>query len=48
MRLKILKNVCFVKCQSGFRKGYKTQYCLLKMLEKWKSAVDKGNYLVRF
>ena len=43
---KILKNVCFVKClskrQSGFRKGYSIQYCLLKMLEKWRSAVDKG------
>ena len=30
------------KRQSGFRKGYKTQYCLLKMLEKWKSAVGKA------
>ena len=43
---KFLKNVCFVKClfkrQSGFRKGYNIQYCLLKMFEKWKSAVDKG------
>ena len=29
--------------QCGFRKGYSTQYCLLlSMLEKWKSAVDKG------
>ena len=26
----------------GFRKGYSTQYCLLAMLEKSKSAVDKG------
>ena len=25
-----------------FRKGYSTQYCLLAMLEKWKSAVDKA------
>ena len=25
-----------------FRKGYSTQHCLLAMLEKWKSAVDKG------
>ena len=43
---KILKNVWFVKClskrQSGFRKGYNMQYSLLKMLEKSKSAVDKG------
>ena len=30
------------KHQSGFRKGQNTQYCLLKMLEKWRSAVDKG------
>ena len=30
------------KHHSRFRKGYKTQYCLLNMLERWKSAVDKG------
>ena len=30
------------KYQCGFRKGYSAQYCLLAMLEKWKSAVDKG------
>ena len=30
------------KYQCGFRKGCSTQYCLLAMLEKWKSAVDKG------
>ena len=30
------------KYQCGFRKGYSTQYFLLAMLEKWKSAVDKG------
>ena len=30
------------KYQRGFRKGYSTQHCLLAMLEKWKSAVDKG------
>ena len=30
------------KYQCGFCKGYSTQYCLLAMLEKWKSAVDKG------
>ena len=29
------------KYQCGFRKGYSTQHCLLAMLEKWKSAVDK-------
>ena len=32
------------KYQCGFRKGYSTQYCLLAMLEKWKSAVDKQKY----
>ena len=30
------------KYQCGFRKGYSKQHCLLAMLEKWKSAVDKG------
>ena len=30
------------KYQCGFRKEYSTQHCLLAMLEKWKSAVDKG------
>ena len=30
------------KHQRGFRKEYNTQCCLLKMLEKWKSAVEKG------
>ena len=30
------------KFQCGFRKGYSIQYCLLSMLGKWKSAVDKG------
>ena len=27
--------------QCGFRKGYSTQYCLVNLLEKWKSYVDK-------
>ena len=32
----------FVKYESGFYKAYSTtQYCLLAMLEKSKSAVDK-------
>ena len=30
------------KSQCDFRKGYSTQYCLFAVLEKWKSAVDKG------
>ena len=33
----------FNKQQCGFRKGYNTQQCLLKMLEKWKRSVDGGN-----
>ena len=32
----------FNKQQCGFRKGYNTQQCLLKMLEKWKRPVDEG------
>ena len=28
--------------QCGFRKGYSTQYCLVNLLEIWKSSVDKG------
>ena len=32
----------FNKQQYGFRKGYNTQQCLLKMLEKWKRSVDGG------
>ena len=31
------------KYQRGFRKGYNTQYCLLAMLEKCKSSMDKGS-----
>ena len=30
------------KYKCGFRKGYSTQYCLLAMVENWKSAIDKG------
>ena len=30
------------KYQCRFCKSYSTQYCLLAMLEKWKSSVDKG------
>ena len=33
---------CFSKFQCGFRIGYSTQQCLLALMEKWKSAVDKG------
>ena len=31
----------FNKQQCGFRKGYNTQQCLLKMMEKWKRSVDE-------
>ena len=27
------------------RKNLNTQHCLLKMLEKWKKALDKGNFV---
>ena len=30
------------KYQCGFRRGFNAQNCLLAMLEKWKSSVDKG------
>ena len=32
----------FSKLQCCFRKAYSTQQCLLPLIEKWKSAVDKG------
>ena len=35
---KLLHNQC------GFRKGYSAQYCLIKMLEKWKSALDNKKH----
>ena len=30
----------FSKYRCGFRKGFSAQYCLVSMLEKWKSATD--------
>ena len=30
------------KCQCGFRKGFRIQYCLLVMTEKWRKYLDKG------
>ena len=30
--------------QCGFRKGFSTQHCLIAMLEKWKTSIDKGGY----
>ena len=32
----------FSKFQCGFRKGYNMQQCLIALIEKWKSATDKG------
>ena len=32
----------FSKFQCGFRKGLSTQQCLLALIEKWNSAIDKG------
>ena len=31
------------KYQTGFRKGYSSQHCLFKMVEKWKQALDNGD-----
>ena len=31
----------FSKFQFGFRKGYKTQQCLIALIEKWKSVTEK-------
>ena len=36
-----MENV-FLKFQSGFSKGGRTQQCLIALIEKWKSATDKG------
>ena len=36
-------NYFLSKFQCVFRKVYSTQYCLLALLEKFKSAIDKGN-----
>ena len=30
---------------TGFHKNHNTPYCLSKMLEKWKEALDKGNFV---
>ena len=32
----------FSKFQCGFRKGYSTQQCIIALIEKWKSATEKG------
>ena len=33
------------KCLTGFRKSHGTQHLLVTVLEKWKKAVDKGEYI---
>ena len=30
---------------AGFHKNHNIQHCLLKMLEKWKEALDKGKFV---
>ena len=30
------------KYQSGFRRGYNAQHCLISLIEKWKKSVDNG------
>ena len=35
----------FYNLLTGFCKNHNTQHCLLKMLENWKEASDKGNFL---
>ena len=32
----------FSKFQYGFRKDYSMSQCLIALIEKWKSATDKG------
>lgn len=34
------------KFLTGFREGHSTQHSLLIMIEKWKTALDKGQYIV--
>ena len=33
------------KYLTGFRKSHRTQHLLVTMLEKWKKAVDNGEYV---
>ena len=33
------------KCLTGFRKSHGTQHLLVTMIEEWKKAVDKGEYV---
>lgn len=35
----------FYNLLTGFGKNHNTQHCLLKMLENWKEASDKGNFV---
>ena len=42
---KFFEDVFFSKKQCGFRIGHiTTQYCILKMFEKWNVSVDNGNF----
>ena len=33
------------KCLTGFRKSHGTQHLLVTILDKWKKAADKGEYV---
>ena len=46
LSLSKVMNQFLSKYQCGLRKCYSTQYCLLAILEKWKSAVDTGRSFV--
>ena len=39
MEVKLFKYI------TGFRKAHETQHSLITMLEKWKSVLDKGEYI---
>ena len=34
----------FSKFQCGFRKGFRTQNCLLYMIENWKESLNEGDH----
>ena len=38
---KFFENI-LLKEQCGFRRGFNTQYCILKMIEKWRKSSGKG------
>ena len=34
----------FSKLQCGFRKGFRTEQCLINMIEKWGTYLDTGGH----